>query len=96
MNQPCYNTAALERNQHEIDRQEAKEHWIAAAYDRIYDELLSCDVENDQYISSCIHDDCRLSFEQWCSQKAELQARSEYQQHLSALEQSRIDGMVSE
>ena len=38
MNQPCYNSIARARHQHEIDRQEAKEHWIAAAVDRLMDD----------------------------------------------------------
>lgn len=35
MNQPCYNSIALARHQHNLDRQEAKENFIAAEVDRL-------------------------------------------------------------
>ena len=80
MNKPCYNSIALARHQHEIDRQEAKENFIAAAVDRLMDD--------------------EDFFKEWCSEHdfepieeyAKRTANREYQQHLSALEQARIDG----
>ena len=83
MNQPCYNSIALARHQHEIDRQEAKEHWIAAAVDRLMDDEIWYLLNHDLSI-----DEMRAL--------AQKEAEQEYQQHLSALEQARIDGMVSE
>lgn len=74
-----YNTTALARHQREIDRQEAKEHWIAAAVDRL--------LADDEWLLTVSDDwsDNAIDY-------ATLQAEREYQQHLSALEQARIDG----
>ena len=80
MNQPCYNSIALARHQHEIDRQEAKEHWIAAAVDRILD--------NDEWRFTIPFSYSDAQIEK-CARKM---AEEEYQQHLSALAQARIDG----
>ncbi len=79
MNQPCYNSIALARHQHNLDRQEAKEHWIAAAVDRLMDDEIWYLLNHDLSI-----DEMRAL--------AKKEAEQEYQQHLSALEQARIDG----
>lgn len=76
---PCYNSIALARHQHEIDRQEAKEHWIAAVVDRLMDDEIWYLLNHDLSI-----DEMRAL--------AKKEANREYQQHLSALEQARIDG----
>lgn len=88
---PCYNSIALARHQHEIDRQEAKEHWIAAAVDRLMDD--------EEWIMSAKKEWALWTFialKDFLMSKAKEQANREYQQHLSALEQARIDDMVSE
>ena len=91
MNQPCYNSIALARHQHEIDRQEAKENFIAAAVDRLMDD-------RDWLLAAVTKANAGSDYEDWQLIKswATQQANIEYQQHLSALEQARIDGMVSE
>ena len=81
MNQPCYNSIALARHQHEVDRQEAKEHWIAAAVDRLMDDEIWHLLNN----KLDIYEKCAL---------AQKEAEEEYQQHLSAIEQARIDAEV--
>lgn len=88
MNQQCYNSIALARHQHNLDRQEAKEHLIAAAVDRLMDDenfiiKVSRDFEIDSYGPS--------DFGEYARHMALFQANREYQQHLSALEQARID-----
>ncbi len=85
----CYNSIALARHQHEIDRQEAKEHWIAAAVDRLMDDsdwLLAVVTKAN---TGSDYGDWQL-IKSWATEQANL----EYQQHLSALEQARIDGEV--
>ncbi len=77
---PCYNSIALARHQHEIDRQEAKEHWIAAAVDRLMDD--------DEFLGEWAKSHIDITVFAAAKQRAE----QEYQQHLSALEQARIDG----
>ena len=91
MNQPCYNSIALARHQHNLDRQEAKENFIAAEVDRLLadDEWL---LEAKKKWFYCEEDVIYSLIET----EAKEQANREYQQHLSALEQARIDGMVSE
>lgn len=87
MNQPCYNSIALARHQHNLDRQEAKENWIAAAVDRLLadDEWI---LEAKKKWFYCEEDVIYSLIET----EAKEQANREYQQHLSALEQARIDG----
>ena len=91
MNQPCYNSIALARYQHEVDRQEAKENFIAAAVDRLMDD-------RDWLLAAVTKANTGSDYKDWQLIKswATEQASREYQQHLSALEQARIDGMVSE
>ena len=84
---PCYNSIALARHQHEIDRQEAKEHWIAAAVDRLMDD-------SGWILAAVTKANTGTDYGDWQLIKswAKEQATSEYQQHQSALEQARIDG----
>ena len=86
MNQPCYNSIALARHQHNLDRQEAKEHWIAAAVDRLLadDDWL---LKTKKKWFYCEEDVIYSLLET----EAKEQANREYQQHLSALERARID-----
>lgn len=88
----CYNSIALARHQHDLDRQEAKEHWIAAAVDRLMDD--EGWISQMQWKLSCfgLGDTCV----DLLKEEAVEQANREYQQHLFALEQARIDCMVSE
>lgn len=89
---PCYNTIALARHQHEIDRQEAKEHWIAAAVDRLMDDEEWYGNAMESFAESCKYPE--MAIDDYAIMLATLQANREYQQHLSALEQARIDGEV--
>lgn len=90
MNQPCYNSIALARHQHEIDRQEAKEHWIAAAVDRLMDDAdFMFDAETAWMFA--IPSD-KNDFDGFVFAVAYQNASLQYSQHLSALEQARIDG----
>lgn len=84
---PCYNSIALARHQHNLDRQEAKEYWIAAAVDRLLCDNLWCIEMSDKFSKSWIAD-----FDEYMKFMASQQANREYQQHLSSLEQARIDG----
>jgi len=88
MNQPCYNSIALARHQHEIDRQEAKEHWIAAAVDRLLDDEIWLSMVRRSWISAGTNQ----TLSAYTHDAAVSEANREYQQHLSALEQARIDG----
>lgn len=88
MNQPCYNSIALARHQHEIDRREAMDMWIDAAVDRLLD--------NKEFLTETAHEyyrsgaDCGL--DNFQKQVAFQQACSEHEDHLYALEQARIYG----
>lgn len=90
MNQPCYNSIALAQHQHDLDRQETKEHWIAAEVDRLLADDGWTKKAYGLWASSC------RGFNgdpyDYAISKAKEQANREYQQHLSALEQARIDG----
>ena len=87
MNQPCYNSIALARHQHNLDRQEAKENFIAAEVDRLLCDNLWCIEMSKKFSKSWIAD-----FDEYMKLMASQQANREYQQHLSALEQARIGG----
>ena len=84
---PCYNSIALARHQHDLDRQEAKENFIAAEVDRLLadDEWL---LETKKKWFHCEEDVIYSLIEV----EAKEQANREYQQHLSALEKAQIDG----
>lgn len=87
MNQPCYNSIALARHQHNLDRQEAKENFIAAAVDRLLaDDDWLLEIKKKWFY--CEEDVIYSLIET----EAKEQANREYQQHLSSLEQARIDG----
>ena len=90
---PCYNSIALARHQHDLDRQEAKENFIAAEVDRLLCDNLWCIKISEQFDKDA---EATVFFNDYIRIKAKQQASREYQQHLSALEQARIDGMVSE
>ena len=88
MNQPCYNSIALARHQHNLDQQEAKEHWIAAAVDRLMD-----DAEwKEETAGVWNYEPTDEGFYLFSLERAKEQANREYQQHITALEQARIDG----
>ena len=89
MNQPRYNSIALARHQHDLDRQEAKENFIAAAVDRLLCDNLWCIKISEQFDKDA---EATVFFNDYIRIKAKQQANREYQQHLSALEQARIDG----
>ena len=89
MNQPCYNSIALARHQHNLDRQEAKENFIAAEADRLLCDNLWCIKISEQFDKDA---EATVFFNDYIRIKAKQQANREYQQHLSALEQARIDG----
>lgn len=93
MNKPCYNSIALARHQHNLDRQEAKENFIAAEVDRLLCDNLWCIKISEQFDKDA---EATVFFNDYIRIKAKQQANQEYQQHLSALEQARIGGMVSE
>ena len=46
---PCYNSIALARHQHDLDRQEAKENFIAAEVDRLLCDNLWCIKISEQF-----------------------------------------------
>lgn len=90
MNQPCYNSISLARHQHNLDRQEAKEHWIAAAVDRLMDDAEFM-LEVETAWTFAIPSD-KNDFAGFVSAAAYQKASLQYSQHLSALERARIDG----